>query len=63
MQQNPDRYKDVHIVRARGKATICSLSKILNQFGAPYAILHDSDTTQTMRDGQAHSQPRLDSEQ
>lgn len=49
-QQNPDAYKDVHIVRARGKATICSLSKILNQFGVPYAILHDSDTLQAMRD-------------
>ncbi len=50
-QQNPEAYKDVHIVRARGKATICSLSKILNQFGVPYAILHDSDTPQAMRDG------------
>lgn len=50
-QQNPDAYKDVHIVRARGKATICSLSKILNQFGVPYAILHDSDTLQAMRAG------------
>lgn len=49
-QQNPEAYKDIHIVRARGKATICSLAKILNQFGAPYAILHDSDTPQAMRD-------------
>lgn len=39
----PDKYKDIHIVRARGKATIVSLVKILNQFGAPYSILHDSD--------------------
>jgi len=56
-QQNPDAYKDVHIVRARGKATICSLSKILNQFGVPYAILHDSDTPQTMRDGKTIVNP------
>lgn len=51
MQQNPDRFNDVHIVRARGKATICSLSKVLNQFGMPYAILHDSDTLEAIRDG------------
>jgi putative ATP-dependent endonuclease of OLD family len=35
---------DVHIVRARGKATICLVAKILNQFGARYGILHDSDS-------------------
>jgi putative ATP-dependent endonuclease of OLD family len=39
----PEKFKDIHIVRARGKATIVSLAKILNQFGAPYSILHDSD--------------------
>jgi putative ATP-dependent endonuclease of OLD family len=39
----PDKFRDIHIVRARGKATIVSLAKILNQFGKPYAILHDSD--------------------
>jgi len=37
------RLKDIHIIRARGKATIVSLAKILNHFGAAYAILHDSD--------------------
>jgi putative ATP-dependent endonuclease of OLD family len=36
--------RDVHIVRARGKATICLVAKILNQFDARYAILHDSDS-------------------
>ncbi|WKW12640.1 AAA family ATPase [Pseudogemmatithrix spongiicola] len=41
--QNPDTFRNIHIVKARGKATIVALSKILNQFGAPYAILHDSD--------------------
>lgn len=34
---------DIHVIRARGKATIVSLAKILNQFGATYSILHDSD--------------------
>jgi putative ATP-dependent endonuclease of OLD family len=36
--------KGVQIIRARGKATVASLAKILNQFGAPYAVLHDSDS-------------------
>lgn len=39
----PEKYRGVHIVRARGKATLVSLAKILNQFGKPYAVLHDSD--------------------
>lgn len=40
---NPDKYNNIHIIRARGKATIVSLIKILNQFGTNYSILHDSD--------------------
>jgi putative ATP-dependent endonuclease of the OLD family len=40
----PELYSNVHIIRARGKATICSLIKVLNHFGAHYSILHDSDT-------------------
>jgi putative ATP-dependent endonuclease of OLD family len=43
IQREPDRFKNVHIIRARGKATIVSLCKIMNQFGSPYAVLHDSD--------------------
>lgn len=42
-QQKPEKYRDIHIIRARGKATIVTLCKILNHFGASYAILHDSD--------------------
>lgn len=42
-QEKPEKYRDIHIIRARGKATIVSLCKILNHFGASYAILHDSD--------------------
>jgi len=38
-----DEYADIHIIRARGKATIVSMCKILNQFGTPYAVLHDCD--------------------
>ena len=40
----PDDYKNVHIIRARGKATIVSVIKILNHFGSSYSVLHDSDT-------------------
>lgn len=43
-QAKPAKYRDIHIVRARGKATIVSLVKILNHFGTGYSILHDSDT-------------------
>lgn len=51
MQREPERFKDVHIVRARGKATIVSLCKVLNQFGAPYSVLHDSDRPTALRKG------------
>ncbi|UWE15669.1 ATP-dependent nuclease [Herbaspirillum huttiense] len=44
IQSNRDKYKNIHIVRARGKFTIVALCKILNQFGNPYAVLHDADT-------------------
>ncbi len=57
IQQNPDRFKNVHIIRARGKATIVSLCKILNQFGSPYAVLHDSDTPTAMRKGKTIANP------
>ncbi len=40
---NELKYRDVHIVRARGKACLVSLCKILNQFDKGYAILHDAD--------------------
>ncbi|MGO4876540.1 ATP-dependent endonuclease [Pedobacter psychrotolerans] len=46
-QEKPEKYRDVHIIRARGKATIVTLCKILNHFGASYSILHDSDTPLT----------------
>lgn len=51
MSSNPGKYKDIHIIRARGKATIVSLVKILNHFGTRYAVLHDSDTPTTLRKG------------
>ena len=46
MAEFPDRFRNVHIIRARGKYTILALCKILNQFNCPYAVLHDADTQQ-----------------
>lgn len=45
VQSDKERFGGVHVVRARGKYTIVALCKILNQFGSPYAVLHDADTT------------------
>ncbi len=41
--QDRTKYKDVHVVRARGKACLVSLCKILNQFDKSFSILHDAD--------------------
>lgn len=35
--------REIVVVRARGKATIISLCKILNHFGSGYSVLHDLD--------------------
>ena len=40
----PEKYRNLHIVRARGKGSILTILKILNQFSSKYAVLHDSDT-------------------
>lgn len=53
----PGKYKDVHIIRARGKATIVSLIKILNHFGSSYSVLHDSDSPMTIRNGKPIKNP------
>lgn len=44
---NEEKYRDLHIIRARGKSTIVSLVKILNHFDVPYSVLHDSDNPKT----------------
>ncbi|MGF2614607.1 AAA family ATPase [Rossellomorea vietnamensis] len=35
--------KNIHIIRARGKSTIGTLMKVLNQFNSSYDVLHDVD--------------------
>lgn len=57
MAKEPERYGNVHIVRARGKAPIVSLCKILNQFAAPYAVLHDSDRPTYKKNGREYKNP------
>lgn len=44
MDRFPKEFGHAHIVRARGKATIGLIARILNQFEKPYAILHDADS-------------------
>jgi len=53
IESEPARYRNVHVVRARGKFIIPILVKILNHFGAPYAVLHDSDRPKN-NDGSAN---------
>ena len=48
-QMNPHEFRDIHVIRARGKATIVSLMEILNQLGSPHTVLHDTDTKKAYR--------------
>lgn len=47
--KRPADFRNVHVVRARGKFLVASLCKILNQFGKRYAVLHDADTPKTAK--------------
>ena len=47
IDQEPDQFEKIHIIKARGKITITSIIKILNQFSSKYSILHDSDLPKT----------------
>jgi putative ATP-dependent endonuclease of OLD family len=54
----PKEYADLHVVKARGKATLVPLIKILNKFSSKYAILHDADTpTITTKKGKVQANP------
>ena len=54
MENDPQSYRNIHVVRARGKYIITSLVKILNHFGSKYAVLHDSDAPM-LASGKANS--------
>lgn len=43
LENGSNRYKDINIIRARGKVTIASMMKVLNHFKAKYYVLHDTD--------------------
>lgn len=43
VESNRKKYRDVHVVRARGKYIVPILVKIMNHFGSKYAVLHDTD--------------------
>lgn len=45
----PTKYRNLHVVRARGKGAILTVLKILNQFSARYAVLHDADMPLTKK--------------
>lgn len=48
IEEDRSTFKNVHVVRARGKGILISLVKILNHFGLTgYAVLHDSDRPMT----------------
>ena len=49
VEADRDRYRDVHVVRARGKYVIPILAKIMNHFGGSYAVLHDTDRRLTAK--------------
>lgn len=53
----PEEFRDVHVVRARGKGNIPSMMKILNAFGSRYAVLHDSDSRMCTRKGKEVANP------
>ncbi|WP_122500668.1 ATP-dependent nuclease [Pseudomonas viridiflava] len=41
------QYKDINIIRARGKVTVASMMKVLNHFKTKYYVLHDTDQQKT----------------
>jgi putative ATP-dependent endonuclease of OLD family len=53
IEKDRAKYRNVHVVRARGKYIIPIIIKIMNQFGSPYAVLHDTDTP-TLNSGKAN---------
>ncbi|EKO3439979.1 AAA family ATPase [Vibrio fluvialis] len=45
----PEQYRDVQIIRARGKGIIPSVAKVLKQFSKSFFILHDTDEKTTSK--------------
>ncbi|EMK6667489.1 AAA family ATPase [Vibrio fluvialis] len=45
----PEQYRDVQIIRARGKGIVPSVAKVLKQFSKSFFILHDTDEKTTSK--------------
>ncbi|MGB8816104.1 MAG: AAA family ATPase [Minisyncoccia bacterium] len=43
IDSNKEKYRDIHIIRARGKYTILPIIKILKKWGKDFSVIHDSD--------------------
>ena len=43
VDSNKEKYRDIHIIRARGKYTILPIIKILKKWGKDFSVIHDSD--------------------
>lgn len=56
IDSNKEKYKDIQIVRARGKYTIIPIIKILKKWGKNFAILHDSDKEDNKQSWPANKQ-------
>lgn len=56
LDSNKQKYKDIHIIRARGKYTIIPIIKILLKWGKKFSILHDSDTVDNSQSWPANKQ-------
>jgi putative ATP-dependent endonuclease of OLD family len=50
------KYKDIHIIRARGKYTILPIIKILKKWGKDFSVLHDSDEESNIQSWPANQQ-------
>ncbi len=50
------KYKDIHIIRARGKYTILPVIKILKKWGKNFSVLHDSDEETNVQSWPANQQ-------
>jgi putative ATP-dependent endonuclease of OLD family len=50
------KYKDIHIIRARGKYTILPIVKILKKWGKSFSVLHDSDEESNVQSWPANEQ-------
>lgn len=56
MEIDKAKYKDIHIIRARGKYTILPIIKILKKWGNNFSVLHDSDEDINLQSWPANKQ-------